>query len=327
MTLQDIENALYDRLGFDAAPATVVTTRLRRMVNETQREIMSQRGCSKLRRAILPFVTVAGDASAVLPQAAVNIIAIVDRTNNWVLQPVELQDLRADDPGFLVSGNPDRYFVVNYAAPTARNPSDASVLYAKSDSVSDNSSKTVKVEGVNSGGNYFSLSAAMNGTTAVDVSGIGLTWLRLSKFYLAPSSGSTLVTAAGTVTLHEDSGSGTEIARIAIGKRSARYTRLNLAPVPASVMTYYADVELHIDDMSSLADEPYLPEDFHWLLVAGALEKEWRRKGKTIDATEEARRLKRGIQDLKLFLRRYGGANGGKRGKFVSFESPDGQIW
>lgn len=309
MNLQQIENTLYDRLGFDIAnPETVVTTRLRRYVNDTYRRILGTRGCGKLRRRTLTFSSVASSPYAVLPQAATNLYTIQDRTNNWLLDPWTLNDLRGRDPG-LTSGtaNPYAFVVVNYASPVAKQPADASELFAKSDAASDGATKTVQLEGLTTGGYTRTASVAMNGTTAVSLGATITSWTDVTKFYLAPSSGTTLVTAAGNVTLHEDSGAGTELARITIGRAFPRYTLLHLYPTPATAQTYYADVDLHIEDMSSLADEPLLPEDFHWILVEGALEMEFVRLGRTEDARDRRSVIKGGVSDMKLFLRRKGG--------------------
>jgi hypothetical protein len=69
------------------------------------------------------------------------------------------------------------------------------------------------------------------------------------------------------VTLHEDSGAGTELARIAIGDAYAKYQSFLLYPTPAAVVTHYMDVTRSIKDMSEDFDEPLIDEDFHDLLL------------------------------------------------------------
>lgn len=333
MALQDLENQLYDIFGFDTAPQSAVTTRFRRFLNITQREILGEKGCERLRQALLTFSTVADSPFAVLPQAAVNLRTIQDRTNAWVLDPVSLQDLRAEDPGLQRSGNPDRYVVVNYASPVAKDPSGATgnELFVKSDSVSDGSTKTLYIEGITNGGNYRTASVALNGVTAASLGATITTWIRVTKCYLALTTGGTPTTAAGNVTLHQDSGAGTELARITIGRSRARYTLLHMYPTPSASQTYYADVDLHIEDMSTLADESYVPEDFQWVLVAGAAEKEWRRRGKIVEAGEEGKRYRAGKTAMRLFLRRTGGVAQGLNRRAnhrqVGLATTGGVIW
>src|SRR5437016_11975114 len=114
MVLSDIEGSLFDRLGFGANPDSSHTRRIRRFINLTHREILGMKGFGRLRRAVLPFNSVSNSPFAVLPQAAVAIIAIADRTSNRILDELTLQDLRRRDPG-MKSGSaiPDGYVVIN----------------------------------------------------------------------------------------------------------------------------------------------------------------------------------------------------------------------
>jgi len=115
----------------------------------------------------------------------------------------------------------------------------------------------------------------MTGTTAVNVSSAVSTWVRISKFYLNGA-------AVGTVTLHEDSGTGTELAQIAVGQTAQRYSKVWLSPTPSSAITYTCDVTHGITDLAQDNDEPRVPADFHDLLVLGALLREY-------EKTEDAR--------------------------------------
>lgn len=315
-TLSDIEATLYDRLGFDSAPATKVTTRLRRFINETQRQIIATRGCSKIRRRVLPFSTVANTPFAVLPQSAVNIITIQDRVNQWVLDPVSIEDLRAEDPGLVAASSfPNRYVILNYAAPVAQDPTAACELFAVSTAGGDGATKTVMIEGITTGGYYRSASVALNGGNPVSLGAAITDWIGVTKFYIAPSSGTTLVNATGNITLTQGL-AGAELGRIPIGRAFARYTRLHMHPTPSAIGTYYADVDLHIDDMSSLADEPYLPEDWHWMLVSGALMKEFQRRKQPVEYGEEKQAFKDGMSGLKLFLSKRSGVALGLNRKY-----------
>ncbi len=301
MTLAGLQSLLYDQLGYIQAPDAAVVRRLLGHMNQTQREILGMKGLTRLRRGLVTFDSVASSPFAVLPQAAVKILTITDRTNQLLLQPLSLSDLRADDPGLATSSStPYGYLIDNLSASVAVQPSNASELFTKSTSASDDSTKEIFVEGFITGGYSRLASVAMNGVTAVSLGATITTWITVTKFYVALAAGG-LTTAAGVITLHEDSGAGTELSRIGIGKRYPRYTRLQLYPTPTAALTYHADVELHIEDLVEATDEPYLPEDFHWLLNSGALIKEYTRKREYAALGQEAAIFRRGVADLKAF--------------------------
>lgn len=295
MNLTEIRRTLYDRLGYDqtATPQAEVVTRLLAFINETQREIVGMRGLSRLRRSVLTFASVASSPFAALPQAAVQIVTIQDRTNGRVLDEVSLQDLRYKDPGLTSSSaNPHEYVVANLSSPVARDPSAAATLYAISDNAGDTA--TAYIEGITTGGYYRTASVVMTGV--VGVAFPGADWIAVTKFYIS-------AVAVGVVTLRQTSGVGTELARIPLGRAFSRYSKVQLWPTPTAVVTYHADVLLHIQDMVNAGDEPYLPEDFHWLIVCGALEKEYTKREKPALFAIEHSRWKAGIGDLKVFAR------------------------
>ena len=134
----------------------------------------------------------------------------------------------------------------------------------------------------------------MTGTTAVSFASTD--WIDIQKFYLS-------TTAAGTVTLLEDSGAGTELSRIPLGRQSARYTLLHLWGTPTSALTFYCDVERHIENFVNPGDESYLPEDYHWLLTTGArmLEYEKRKDWPAYGVAKSE--FKGGVDELKSWIR------------------------
>lgn len=301
MNLTGLEADLYRRLGFDTAPATAVTTRMRGFLNETQREILSSKGCAKLRKNTLTFPSIANQPFATLPASATKIISIQDRTNQWELREISLEDIRRDDPGLVFTGVPYTFAVINVAAAVYRDPTAAAELFVQSSSAADGATKTVYIEGIVTGGTYRTASVALNGVTAVSLSATIADWIAVTKFYIALGAGGA-TTAAGNILLTQTSGLGTELARITPGRSYGRYTRIMLYPVPTAAQTYYADVELHIEDMAIAGDEPYLPEDYSWLLVSGALMKEYQRRQWPVQYAEEKARYKDGLGQLKLFI-------------------------
>jgi hypothetical protein len=161
---------------------------------------------------------------------------------------------------------------------------------------------------------------ALNGTTAVDVSnGTITTWLTITKFYVT-------AVATGRITLHQTSGAGTELSRIAAGRSSARYTILELSGIPASGTTYYCDVEVHVENMVDPYDEPLIHEDYHDVLVCGALRKEYLRRKALDQFSVENAQWKTLIIDMGASLRRKGGvSHSGQRGELrqsTSYSNP-----
>jgi hypothetical protein len=300
MNLGDIEAGLYDVLGFQTTPDSSVTRKLRREINLCHRQILAMRGMSKMRRAILPFTCTSGAPLVALPQAATRIVLIVDRTNRRPLNPISLQELRGRDPGRIYSATiPDAYCIINVAAAVAQDPSVASQLYVISDSASDTGGTTATVEGTVTGGYPRRASIGLNGLTGVAVDS-SAAWEHITKFFLSSA-------AQGNVTLRQTSGVGTELARISEQRTYARYTQIELQGIPGSAITYYADVELHIEDMLARGDEPLLPEDYHYLLECGSLRREYQKREKFQLWKIEDDRWKTGIRDLATFLARSGG--------------------
>lgn len=309
MNLATIQSQLYNKLNFKSSPDADVVARLLGFINESQRELLGMKGLDRLRRTILTCASVANSPFAVLPQAAVQVISVMDRTNNVVLSEISLQDLRFTDPGLVATtGYPYEYAVLNLSSPVTRQPAAAGVLSIVSDSASDGATKTAYVEGVDSGGNYKTASIALNGIAPVAPAGSA--WVSITKFYLSLTAGGG-TTAAGKVTLSD--ASANVLGTIPIGYSHTRYSMLHLHPTPTGVVTYYADVVLHVEDMAYGGDIPLIPEDFHYLLGIGAAQKEYDRREKAQQAGKELLRWQHGVSDLKLFVRRKSGVAIGDR--------------
>ncbi len=300
MNLASMQDTLYDRLGYETAPAARVIARLTRLINETQREILGMRGLTRLRRTILTFPCVASTPFVTLPQSVVKMVTVQDRANGWTLHETSLQDLRYNDPRLAgISTYPYSYVVLNLAAAVSQDPSVAAELFVVSDSATDDNTRTAYLEGIDANGNYQTQTAVLSGLTPVTFT---LTnWIIVQKFSLALTAGG-VATALGNITLTQGSG-GAELARITSGRSTTRYSRLHLYPTPTQVNTYYADVEIHFEDMVQATDEPYLPEDFHWLIVSGCLKKEYAKREKQLNYGIESGRFDKGVSALKLWLR------------------------
>jgi hypothetical protein len=306
MNLGNIRGTIYDRLGYYQNPDSAIVRRLDRMINDSHREIVTRKSMGRLRRAVLTFPSTSGNPLAVLPQAAVMVLAIADRSTNRILDEITLQDTRARDPGLkFTSSIPDAYTIINLSSAVAQDPAAALQLFVVSDNAADGAGISANIEGIVTGGYYRRARTALNGVTAVAMD-TSTAWIHITKFYLSGQ-------ATGNVTL-TDGGANT-YAQIVPGRSRARYTQIHLSGVPASAGTYYADVELHIDDMANPSDEPYTPEDFDWLLIAGALRLEYlRRGGPAMQQWKvEEKRWTDGVKDCQSFVTRTSGVARGSR--------------
>lgn len=297
MTFAEMQAEYMDQLSYGDAPSQIAINRMKRNLNLAYREILGKRGLSRLRRKVLTFSSVSGSPYATLPLAASKLIILVDRTNMTPLDEMSLQDVRFNDPGNVsTSGVPYGYVIQNLASPVNRDPTAAAELFVKSTSAVDGSGLMAYITGVVTGGYQRTAQIPMNGITAVSLAPSITTWESITKFYLSSP-------AKGDVTLTMTSGAGTELAMIPYGRAMSRYSRLILFPVPSAAVTYHADVELAIEDLVNLHDEPVFHEDYHWIITCSAMMRELMKKEKMPQYVAEKTRLKDGIAELIAFLR------------------------
>jgi hypothetical protein len=111
----------------------------------------------------------------------------------------------------------------------------------------------------------------LTGTTAVslDTSLTGTSGIvQVSDLYVSQALN-------GTLTIHEDSGAGTELGRINIGNLREYRWVVALAPTPSGVNSYIVEAERQMTDLVQPSDEPVLPPRFHGLLLHGLRRKEY----------------------------------------------------
>jgi hypothetical protein len=136
------------------------------------------------------------------------------------------------------------------------------------------------------------------------------TWIQVTKFYVDLASGATTgTTAAGNISLYEDSGTGAVLATIPVGQKYARYRRIALAICPSSAVTYTVEFERDAQVMSNPQDEPVLPVRFHRLLAIGARMREYEKQDQPGRYKEAQAEYLYGIKKLKHFV--YSAAAGG----------------
>lgn len=299
MTLSDIQTNIYDRMGYGNPPSDTATVRrILGLINETELEIIRKRGMDKIRRRILPFSTVDGSPECVLPRAASRIYGIYDRSNQRPLSERGFTEIQNYDPGLThSSANPEAFAIVNYSASFARQPSDSSQLLIKSSAAGD-TTQTAYIEVIDSNGELKTASVTLTGTTAVNLGPSDS--INIVDLYLS-------AVAVGTVTLHEDTGAGTELARIGIGRTRANYTQLYIYPTPTAASTLYADVDIAWVPMANANDEPSIPADFHYLIGIGARIKEYEKKEKmAIRKSVIIEEWNPGMSELRLEMHRRG---------------------
>lgn len=263
MTFLEIQQDIFRRTNKSTAPESETVTRIKAFVNQRHRTLLSKPGMDQLRDSTSTFASVSGTARVALPQALTKINSLYQTTNNWRLTEKSLDWLRTVDPQ-QESGTPSVYVPKGYEA-VAVQPSDASSIFVKSSSASDTG--TAYIQGIRTGGILGSSSVTMTGATAAQIGSFS-DWVSIDKFWVSTA-------AVGSITLHEDSGSGTELAQISIGRYRPYYFVILLWPTPAEVLTYSFDFTREILDLVQDTDEPYLPTDFHDLLSIGGRKDEY----------------------------------------------------
>jgi hypothetical protein len=273
MTFSDLLAAAYEECNCASSPASAVVTRLKRYVNEGVRAILIEPGLERLADSDNPltFASVASQARYVLPESVARIHAVTERTNDQSLRAMDKHTYRHVEPDpSSNSGNASHYVPFGRVA-VAVQPADASEIFVKSTAAGD-TTQTAYIEGIITGGYMRTASVVLTGATAVTLSAAITSFIEITDFYISAA-------AVGTVTLHEDSGLGTELARITIGQKRPRYYGLALWPTPSAVVTYYVDYRREVTDLVNDADEPPLATDAHSMLVAYAVKREAEKTG------------------------------------------------
>lgn len=261
MTLNELQLDIYRRLNLSDSPPTAVANRILTFINQRHRQILSRPGLQRLRDDNLTFASVASQANYALGPVVARIKTIYDGTTNQLkLAERTLQWLRTTDPRNTASGTPEAWIPLSIKQVQVQ-PASATALYIKSTAAGD-TTQTVRIETVRTGGYRRQDSAVLSGTAAVQVGTLS-DHIEVDKVYLS-------ATAVGTVTLETAAAAGTVLASIAIGQTYQRYRVLQLWPIPSAVVTYNVDYTREVFDMSQAADEPLLPPDFHYLLSVGA---------------------------------------------------------
>jgi hypothetical protein len=292
MTLSELLAGTYEEALYATSPPTAVTTRLTRFLNEGIRIVLSQPGMSRLADSDSPLTvsSVASQARYVVPEAVAQIRGMTERTNDHPLTAMSLTEYRRIEPDPAAnSGTPEQYVPIGKVA-VAVQPSNASAIFIKSTSASDVG--TAYIEGLITGGYRRTASVVMTGVTAVQIDSTLSTFIEIEDVYLSAN-------AVGTITVHEDSGSGTELARITIGQKRPRYYGFYLWPTPSGAIDYLVDYRRELLDLVQVTDEPPLPLDYHHMLMAYAVAREYEVKGDTARVVIALKRFTDTLNRLK----------------------------
>lgn len=290
MMLKELLAELYRRLALPAVPNSTETTRLTSFLNITHRQILALPGMESLRDNTCHGDWVGGFLQN-LPPAVHRVEGVFDVENHRRLQLCTLDEIWARDPGLTATGIPDSYVLTGLQQggprPTvpfqpvvlSNSPSDVMVAHLEAFTISGWARDTRQI--------------TLNGTTPVVVP-VAAPWVEVLKFYLdAP--------AYGIVQLVQDAPGGTLLAAITAGNTYQQQLGLMLHPAPVGALHYDVVFVRNIVDMVEGMDAPFLPEDFHWLLVEGALLKEWTKRDDDRRVAAE-REYTKGLSALKWWV-------------------------
>ena len=260
MTFLQAKQRLARRLNkTDGTLVSATATRFEERLNERHRELLRTPGMESLRWGNMTVASVASQQGYALPEQGVaRINRIYDTTNRIKLTYKDLAWLRSIDPN--PAAGLATYWVPTGLVQVHTQPANASEVFVKSTAAG---TPTAYVEGIITGGYRRTASVAMTGTTAVSLDTAITNFILIDKFYLSAST-------TGIVTLHEDSGTGTELSRIAIGDTHGKFLAFLLYLTPSAVVTYTVDIMRTIPTLSVDTDEFWIPEDFHDILLDGA---------------------------------------------------------
>jgi hypothetical protein len=257
---------LYRRLNWPDSPDSAVTTRLTMFLNQRHRALVSSPALRQLREGFGTFTTVANQAEYALPYGIARIRAIRDTTNDRALGGPRAWDWYRQaypDPA-ANTGTPDCWVPIGVRAVYKR--PGAQGVWAVSTAAGDTTQAVYMAATLSTTdprGALQNSTTALTGTTRVRLSGT-------NTFDDVLSLSLDGVTT-GTITFYDAAAAGNVLATLPPGRRSARLYAFALAPTPSAAVAFEVDFEHAITDLTNTWDEPILPDDFHDLLIYGAL--------------------------------------------------------
>ena len=260
----------YRRLGYSSSPEGEITARLSAFADETQKEIVREPGCEQLLRIQLTFTTTADRAEYGLGMGLAKIAAVRDVASDQALRPMSESDYRMRVPDPSRERGKPLYYVPLALSPLALRPTTISPIFIKSDSALD--VQTANWEVLLSSGEIRVGSTVLTGTTAVTFEALITSVIQVIDVYLSQA-------ANGTVTIHQTSGTGTELGRITVGQTRVFRSQLALLPTPTEVLTLTVEGERDTTELINPTDEPILPPRFHPMIGIGIRKREFEFRG------------------------------------------------
>jgi len=267
MTRADLLSALARRTNKNTTLDTATQNRLVDFLNERNRKILSLPGTEALRRVSLSLTNTTSVARLAFKEVA-RIHRVYEATNDRYLEPMTLDEYRRQSPDSTsATGTPTHYVWYGLESVARQPPTADKGLYVYSSAAGD-TTQTVYVEGTLVRNFPFAASATLAGVTQTLV-GTATTWERVNRWYLSAA-------AAGYVALiHDTSITPYELASIVPGQTETRYSVILLWPTPTDALSYTVDASRHVSNLAQNTDQPDLPEDWHDLVLYGALMDEY----------------------------------------------------
>lgn len=262
MTFLELQNQVLDACGHTTASSSPQRTRVKAALNRWHRHILTKPGYNVLLRdSEATFDSVASQTTYGLGLPVGRVLGISCDSYETVLAKRDRAWLRREDPGLTASGDPASCYIPRGMFPVALHPANASSIFAKSTSGAD-TTQIVDWEFILSSLDRVAGNTTLTGTTAVQL-GTASTVIEIVKLTLRTAG-------AGTITIHEDSGAGTQLSSMLAGALSRQFWHVQLWPTPSSAITYRLDYTRVLQDLVVDTDIPLLPYDFHPLLGLGA---------------------------------------------------------
>lgn len=267
MTFNELQLAAYADLGYSSSPPSGTVTQFKRWINDGHYELLRMPGMSDLRQGILPNASVASYAYLPMPQGFERIDSITDTANMIKLQMMSREEFRRIDPGETASGTPTHWIPYGWS-PVLRQPvSTGSAIYAVSSQGAD-TTQVVYLQYLSSG-QQFSANNTLTGTSRVAIAlSVTANWIE---------GWSISVAATGNVSLYDAAAAGNLLATILVGATSVQYQQVRLWPTPTAALTYTIEGQLALKDLVNATDVPWLPPDYHNILVLFAKMREYQR--------------------------------------------------
>lgn len=294
MTYKEIVDDALEACSYDATAATsAARSRIKRFVNFWHRRFLTRPTLLRFLRDVqaFPLTSVAGQAVYGLPIALGRLVGVHEDTNDVQLVQRDLKWLRTEDPGLTAAGTPLVYVPLGWR-PIHTLPSTPDDVWLK---LSGSGTEVVQWQAIRATGEIIHGTTTLTGTTAVQM-GTATDLIDIVSLSLSAAN------ASATLTVHQSTGTGTELGRVPAGVVSARYFQIQLWPTPAAAWTYYVDFERELVDLVHDSETPLLPPDFHDLLSLGAQIEEWTRKDDIPRMQIAERRLMLRERDLTTWL-------------------------